>query len=535
MLLRDLEEKARRLGVERESRPAHPQARDRNLKAEPLRRESAQGHLERRHREPALGDVVARENQPSPHRLEHRVDPPPLPVEFKRRQIPARLAGQEMSKLRRAVPGLPRAAQDQHAVPPLDRARDGNRIVLEHAQSGHDGRRLDRASRGRLVVEGDVPRHVGDRRAGRPLRPESARGLAETADASHELVEDLRVLGISKVETVGQRDGPGAHRHQIPKHLADRVRGAPVGIRGHVPGIAVDGEGAAERRAGHRDQDRRVGLPRADHHAALHLGVVIAEDRRARSQLGRADHPPEEIRVVLDGRERRRPRPGRTGPLRPLVLDSRGDHLDRRVAHRLSPAQDPIPRIRPDASDDRGLSTVVHARAARSPRCRWPARAEPAAPAPRARTAPGSRSTRALRAGSRSEASEPDPDRRPCPCRRPPPAREEAQAIPPAPRSLNPNGTPCACSHASAARFASRSTRLRNGSGTCTWPRCPVASSSSIADAKDAPPKPVSSVGFPMSTITYGSRFAASGTRLRTIRSSRTTPSETTFTRQFSS
>ena len=112
---------------------------------------------------------------------------------------------------------------------------------------------------------------------------------------------------------------------------------------------------------------------------------------------------------------------------------------------------------------------------------------------------------------------------------------EEAQAMPPAPRSLNPNATFSWCSHSSTARFASRRTRFRKGSGTWTCPRCPSAFSSSTADANEAPPNPVSSVGFPTRIRTYGSREAASGTRLRTTRSARTNPSETTFTRQFSS
>ena len=81
------------------------------------------------------------------------------------------------------------------------------------------------------------------------------------------------------------------------------------------------------------------------------------------------------------------------------------------------------------------------------------------------------------------------------------PARSWRTPTPPAPRSLNPAGTPRSRIRRNASAFATCSTRFRNGSGSCTAPRWSPPSS---PEANAAPPKPLSSVGFPTSTNAHG-------------------------------
>src|SRR6056300_478326 len=110
-----------------------------------------------------------------------------------------------------------------------------------------------------------------------------------------------------------------------------------------------------------------------------------------------------------------------------------------------------------------------------------------------------------------------------------------AQATPPAPKSLKPTlSTKFFSSKYSNKEYVAFKMCLsKNALGSCTAPLfCCFFSSSSSKEAKLAPPKPLLSVGFPISIRSYPAEFL--GALERRTFFSLTTPAVRTVTKQFS-
>ena len=106
-----------------------------------------------------------------------------------------------------------------------------------------------------LVVERDV--------AGDDRRFEGAAGIADPADALRELPHDLRPLGRSEVEAVGDRDRAAAARRDVARRLGHRLLAAFVRIEIAVDRIHVAASSPARGRFLSRERPRRRAAPAA--------------------------------------------------------------------------------------------------------------------------------------------------------------------------------------------------------------------------------------------------------------------------------
>ena len=142
--------------------------------------------------------------------------------------------------------------------------------VVDQADAADDRRRVDRPAVG-LVVEGDVARDDGN--------AERLTGARHALDGLGELPGDLRLLRVSEVEAVGQRERAAAGTGDVARGLEDGERAAGTGIEKGEPAGAVERHGDAPERGAQLQHGRVEAGP--SHRSRLDELVVLAVDPRA--------------------------------------------------------------------------------------------------------------------------------------------------------------------------------------------------------------------------------------------------------------
>ena len=170
------------------------------------------------------------------------------------------------------------AAQQDYAIATVPAVRD-RRHVADEPDATDDGRRWDRSAAG-LVVERHVPRDDRD--------AEGLRRARDAFDRLSDLPADLRLLGVTEVETVGEGEGLAAGAGDVHRSLHD---GPPAGLHR----IA-----AAERRAVERHGDPSGAVDAED------CGVEAGAAHGARTDevVVLLEHPG--LRLVVDRGDRNR-------------------------------------------------------------------------------------------------------------------------------------------------------------------------------------------------------------------------------------
>ncbi len=200
--------------------------------------------------------------------------------------------------------------------------------VLEQADHADRRRRRDRAAVG-LVVEGDV--------AGDDRDLQGAAGVGDSAHRGLELAHDLRLLGISEVQAVGDRERPRSDAGDRARRLRDGQRRAAVGIESAEEGIDVALQGQGLR--GSLDPHDRGVAPgtldrvRADHVVVLRPDPGLLGHVRAGEDAAQAVAVIRRLRLV-----RPRRRGGRRGSGSRAVVERRlaRERLGRQIGHDLA-------------------------------------------------------------------------------------------------------------------------------------------------------------------------------------------------------
>ena len=231
------------------------------------------GHLGQGQADPAAGHVVHAAHDPVADQAADHVGHRGVEAEVQPRQVALPGAARGPGPLRAAEGVL--FGPDQQQSVPVGQARPGGHggEVVDEAQQPDHRRGVDVGAL-RRVVEADVAADHGD--------PEGRTGLAHAVDRIGQLAHDHGVLGVTEVQAVDQRQGPGADAGQVEDGLGHDQGRALSGVDGAPPVVAVGGEGQAPAgvlaRGGVLQPQHRGVVARADHRVQEELVVVLPVD-----------------------------------------------------------------------------------------------------------------------------------------------------------------------------------------------------------------------------------------------------------------
>ena len=135
-----------------------------------------------------------------------------------------------------------------------------------HSDGGRWENRLCLVAHNRLVVEG----HVSARNRSFELLARAAHAF----DGAHKLPVHFRIVGVAKIQAVGDGAGHPAGAHNVPCVFRNRNHGAYFGVCVHVAAVAVHGHG--QRPVGSFNfDDGGVGRTVGAHVHRAHHGVVL--------------------------------------------------------------------------------------------------------------------------------------------------------------------------------------------------------------------------------------------------------------------
>src|SRR2546429_3506079 len=243
---------------------------------------AAEAHLRQRYREPAVGAVVRRLQQPGAHAVPDRLLHRPLACEIERRRYARDPAVDGLEVLAPAEMALAQATDDGDAIARRHEAAAGVLCAIVHQADHPDHRRRKHGLALGLVVERDVARH--DRRL------QGRAGLRDPEAGLLELPHDLGALGVAEVQTVGDRERFATDAGDVTRGLRHGVRRAEARIEVTPAGVAPDRHRYSAVALAGEPHHRGIALARPDGGPDADHVIVLAVDPLPGTDRWRSEH-----------------------------------------------------------------------------------------------------------------------------------------------------------------------------------------------------------------------------------------------------